>query len=77
MDMSKTSVHMWMQWKRPRTRYKYLLRLELEEDRARRLAWNGLGAWCKPYEPSHTSVNFREDRASFPLPSNGKVQYSL
>ena len=36
---------LWRQWKRPRTRYKYLLKLGLEEDRARRSAWNGRGAW--------------------------------
>ncbi|MBU0934540.1 MAG: hypothetical protein KKI09_14270 [Spirochaetes bacterium] len=29
---------LWRQWKRPRTRYKYLLKLGLEENRARRLA---------------------------------------
>jgi RNA-directed DNA polymerase len=36
---------LWRQWKRPRTRYKYLLKLRIEEGRARRSAWNGRGAW--------------------------------
>ncbi len=35
----------WMQWKRPRTRYKELKRLGLTDLRARESAYNGRGSW--------------------------------
>jgi RNA-directed DNA polymerase len=35
----------WRQWKRPRTRYKNLLKLGLTEERARLSAFNGRGPW--------------------------------
>lgn len=36
---------LWRQWKTPHTRYKRLRQLGLEEDRARRVVWNGRGPW--------------------------------
>jgi RNA-directed DNA polymerase len=36
---------LWRQWKRPKTRFRNLVRLELEEERARMSAGNGRGAW--------------------------------
>ena len=35
----------WRQWKKPRTRYKNLIRLGLKEERAKQSAFNGRGAW--------------------------------
>jgi RNA-directed DNA polymerase len=35
----------WRQWKRPGTRYKNLLKLGLEDNRAKQSAYNGHGAW--------------------------------
>jgi len=35
----------WQQWKRPRTRYAELQRLGLDEERARKSAFNGRGKW--------------------------------
>ena len=35
----------WRQWKKPKTRYKNMLKLGLSEERARQSAYNGRGAW--------------------------------
>jgi len=35
----------WRQWKRPRTRFRNLDKLGLDEERAAKSAWNGRGAW--------------------------------
>jgi len=36
---------LWQQWKRPRTRFRYLVKLGLDEERARKSVGNGRGAW--------------------------------
>lgn len=36
---------LWQQWKRPQTRVRYLVKLGLDEERARKSAGNGHGAW--------------------------------
>lgn len=36
---------LWRQWKRGRTRFKRLVKAGIDEDRARKSAWNGRGAW--------------------------------
>lgn len=35
----------WRQWKHPRTRFRNLIKLGLDEERAAKSAWNGWGAW--------------------------------
>src|SRR5690606_21758793 len=35
----------WKQWKRPRTRYKRLVALGLDPERAQVSSWSGRGAW--------------------------------
>ena len=47
----------WRQWKRPRTRYKRLLKRGLENDQARRSAYNGRGAWWNS-GASHMNMAF-------------------
>ena len=44
----------WRQWKRPRTRFRNLMKIGLEEDRAAMSAWNGRGAWWNA-GASHTN----------------------
>lgn len=36
---------LWRQWKKPRTRFKRLLKLGLKRDQAKASAWNGRGPW--------------------------------
>lgn len=36
---------LWRQWKRPRTRFKKMVTLGLERERAAKSAWNGRGPW--------------------------------
>ncbi len=49
----------WMQWKRPYTRYKNLVKSGLSEDRARQSAFNGLGSWFNS-GASHMNDAFRK-----------------
>lgn len=49
----------WMQWKRPYTRYKNLAKSGLSEDRARQSAFNGLGSWFNS-GASHMNDAFRK-----------------
>ena len=44
----------WRQWKRPRTRFRNLVKLGLDEERAAKSAWNGRGAWWNA-GASHTN----------------------
>lgn len=44
----------WRQWKRPWTRFRNLIKLGLDEERAAKSAWNGRGAWWNA-GASHTN----------------------
>jgi RNA-directed DNA polymerase len=49
----------WIQWKRPYTRYKNLMRLGLSQETARQSAFNGLGSWFNS-GASHMNAAFRK-----------------
>ncbi len=49
----------WRQWKRPKTRYKRLVKLGMTEERAGASAYNGRGAWWNS-GASHMNAAFRK-----------------
>jgi RNA-directed DNA polymerase len=49
----------WIQWRRPYTRYKKLMGLGLPQERARQSAFNGLGSWFNS-GAAHMNVVFRK-----------------
>jgi len=51
---------LWRQWKRGRTRYKRLITRGLSEERARKSAFNGRGAWWNS-GASHMNDAFRKN----------------